>query len=402
MPPTAPPFPLRTDLSFGDERFLMFVLDEMAASYEERHDDVVRLTLGKSELPPAQAVVTAMLEAAADPGTAGLVHPGGLPLLRSSLAEHYRRTHDVDLPAHRFVVGTGTSSLFRNLNQLLAGPGDEVVLPHPYYPLYPFTARLAGADVRYYRIDPRTGRIDWASLERALSARTRAVVVNSPGNPLGNLVDPEEFLRIDAAMHAATDGGAVLISDEIYDNVRFSSAPFSLVRVADRLRSPYVVTNAFSKGNRMYARRVGYAVVPEWLVEPLVVVQHHTLLTTDPVPQFGAVAALDHPGDPEELARVYGRRRDHTLKAFAGLEDVEALHSHGGFYLTLDCAAHLERHGLPDTLALAERIMERTRVATVPGSDFGLPTTLRLSFSAARYEEAVDRLRAYFEDGTTG
>ena len=376
----------------AEERFLMFVLDEMAAELERDHDDVVRLTLGKSELPPDEPVVAAMVAAAGDYAKASLVHPAGLPRLRARLAEEYRRQYDVAVPQRRIVVGAGTSSVIRNVMQLLAGPGDEVVVPLPYYPLYPFTARLAGATVRHYRIDPNTMRVDLDSLRAAVNDRTRVVVVNSPGNPLGNVVSRDEFRAVDEIIA----GRAALVSDEIYGNVLFDDEPYSAVELRDELTCPLVVTNAFSKGHRMYARRVGYAVVPEELVEPLTVVQHHTLLTADPVSQFGAIAALDHQDGVRELTTRYRARRDYTVKRFAEVPDVRALPARGSFYLTLECAEHLARHGLVDTMELAERLLRQTHVATVPGADFGTPTTLRLSYSAARFEEAIDRLADYF------
>lgn len=385
------PLALRTSLSFADERFLMFVLDEMAYDLERAHDDVVRLTLGKVEEPPCQAVVDAMVDAASDFGKSALVFPGGLPQLRERLAQEYQERYDVSIDPRRFVVSVGTSMAFRNLNQILAGPGDEVLVPLPYYPLYVVTARLAGATVRYYRIDPETLTIDLDSLAEAMTDRTRIVVVNSPGNPLGNVISKAEFERIDRIV----DGRAVIISDEIYNNCHFDETPFSAVELPD-LRSPLVVTNAFSKGHRMYARRVGYSIVPAELVEPLTVIQHHTLLTTDPVPQFGAIAALDNPEGVAELAARYRARRDYTVKAFAEVPGVRALPARGSFYLTLDCGGYLRERGIVDPVELAADILRKTHVATVPGADFGLPETLRLSYTSARYEDGIDRMVGYF------
>jgi aspartate aminotransferase len=388
------PVLVRSSVDFSGQQFLMFVLDEMAYEYEQRHDDVIRLTLGKSELPLHPAITEAMVAALTDHRRSTLVFPAGLPELRRRLAEFESGRHGVDVPAERVVVSVGTSTLYRNILALVAGPGDEVLLPRPYYPLYLFSALLAGAAVLHYEVDPESMRIDVDSLRARVGPRTRAVVVNSPGNPLGNVAAAEELRAVDLAV----DGRALLISDEIYGNVCFDEAAPSLLDLGP-LRSPSVVTNAFSKGYRMYARRVGYAIVPEELVQPLTVIQHHTLLTTDPVPQFGAMAALDLPQELDDLTALYRSRRDYTLERLASAGGVRAIPSRGGFYLTLDCAGHMLTHGMETSLELAQAIMRETHVATVPGSDFGLPLTLRLSFSAERYEEAIDRLAAYFGRG---
>jgi len=218
------------------------------------------------------------------------------------------------------------------------------------------------------------------------------VIVNSPGNPLGNIIDPDQLLAMDDVIA----GRGVLICDEIYGNVVFEGRRYTALQLASQLHVPVVVTNAFSKAHRMYARRVGYAVVPDWLVQPLVVTQHHTLLTTDPVPQFGAIAALDNPGDAAEIEALYATRRDYAVRRLEGIEGLRAIPPAGGFYITLDCRRFMAASRLPTSLSLAEIVLRDTHVATVPGSDFGDDGTLRLSFSAARFNEAIDRLAGFF------
>lgn len=383
--------PLRSHIDFSSEQFLMFVLDEMAHEYEQQYDDVIRLTLGKAELPVDSSITEAMIEAARTMTMNGLVFPAGLPRLREKLARHQSWRHGIEIRPENVIVSVGTSTMFRNLFGLLVRHGDEALLPLPYYPLYRFSAMLAGATVRHYRIDPCTMRLDIDSFREQFHDATRVVVVNSPGNPLGNVLTQNEIAAIDRIV----DGRAVIICDQIYDNICFDGPAASMLSLKN-IASPVVVTNAFSKGYRMYARRIGYAVVPDELVEPLTVVQHHTLLTTDPVPQYGALAALERPQDVAELNSIYRRRRDYTLRAFAGVETVRALPAQGSFYLTLDCEPFMVEQGFATSLDLAKAIMRAKHVATVPGSDFGLPETLRLSFTSAHYAEGIDRLVSFF------
>jgi aspartate/methionine/tyrosine aminotransferase len=384
---------LRPRLDLGGEKFLMFVLDEMAHEYEKRYDDVIRLTLGKSELPPADSVTAAMVEAMARPDKSTLVFPSGLPELRERIALDYRQRHGVEVDPRTVLVNVGTSSLFRNIFQLLAGAGDEVLVPRPYYPLYPFCALLVNAGVRYYDIDLRTLEIDYDSLAAGVNDRTRIVVVNSPGNPLGNVVRKGDFARIDEILN----GRALIINDEIYANAYFDDPSYSALQLMNA-KSPIAVTNGFSKAHRMYTRRCGWAVVPREMVEPLTVMQHHTLLCTDPVSQFGGIAALDDNSGVDAIVDSCRRRRNYTIAQFRKVDDVHAVGSQGGFYLTLDCQAVIRRRGFDDSLTLARAIMREKHVATVPGSDFGLPGTLRLSFTSAAYEEGVDRLVEFFDN----
>ncbi|HEX8115348.1 MAG TPA: aminotransferase class I/II-fold pyridoxal phosphate-dependent enzyme [Kofleriaceae bacterium] len=381
----------RPHINFGDEQFLMFVLDQMAHDYEQQYDDVIRLTLGKSELPVDPSITEAMVEAARAFDKSALVFPAGLPRLREKLAAYESRRHGVAIRPDNVIVSVGTSTMFRNLFALLTRAGDEVLLPLPYYPLYRFSAMLADATVRYYRIDLSSMRLDLDSFRASFSDATRVVVINSPGNPLGNVLTRDELAAIDRVV----GGRAVIICDQIYDNICFDGPAPSMLSLAGA-RAKLILSNAFSKGYRMYARRIGYAVVPDALIEPLTVVQHHTLLTADPVPQFGALAALDRPGDVAELATRYRGRRDYTLRRFAEVPGVRALPAQGSFYMTLDCRELMVSRRFASSLAIATAIMESTHVATVPGSDFGLPGTLRLSFTSSRYEEGIDRLVSFF------
>lgn len=384
---------LRSPLQFDNDRFLMFVIDEMAYEYEKTYDDVIRMTLGKSELPVCDSILDAMDEALHRFDKSTLVFPAGLPELRERIAQEYQRRYGLSIAPKNVVISVGTSTVFRNLYYLLANDQDEILLPKPYYPLYQFCASLIGATVKYYDIDLETMRLDVESLRANFSDRTKIVVLNSPGNPLGNTLTRDELYAIDEVV----SGRATIISDEIYSNVCFDAPHVSLLELND-LKSPVIITNSFSKGFRMYSRRVGYCIVPDELVTPLTVIQHHTLLTTDPIPQFGAIAALDNQSEVEYIADLYKSRRDYTLEQFASVPNVRAIPAEGSFYLTLDCAAFMEQQTIPDCLRLAEMIMEQTHVATVPGSDFGLPLTLRLSYSSKRYNEGIDRLAAFFKN----
>lgn len=379
------------NIPFHENRFLMFVMDEMANDFEKNHDDVIRMTLGKSEYSVSEPVLRAMQDASLDFARSALVFPAGLPELKDRIAAYYMEVFGVEVPAKNVVISVGTSMSFRNIFYLLLAPGDEVVLPLPYYSLYQFSAAMVDAKIRHYSIDTSSLTIDFDSLECAITERTRVVVLNSPGNPLGNVLSREDLRRVDEIV----GGRAVVISDEIYRNISFDAPALSALELGET-HSSFIVTNSFSKGYRMYSRRVGYAIVPDELVTPMTVIQHHTLLTADPVPQFGAIAALDRLEDVRYLESLYRERRDYTVERFTEVKGVSALRAAGSFYLTLDCASFMECHCFTDSLSLARAIMEETRVATVPGSDFGLPHTLRLSYTNHKYNEGIDRLVHFF------
>jgi aspartate/methionine/tyrosine aminotransferase len=372
------------------QRFGMFEMDERAEQLEQTHDDVVRLTLGKSELPVHPAITEAMVSALKDPRCSSLVYPLGLPALRAAIAEYEGSARGAHVSPEEVVISVGSSTIFRNLCSLLVRDGGEILIPRPYYSLYLYSAALAGAKVGFYDVDMETGSVDFDSLQRAMSDATRVVMLNSPGNPLGNVLSLADFEQFDEIV----DGQAVIISDEIYRNISFDGKAPSMGSLTGT-RSQVVVTNAFSKGFRMYARRVGYAVVPLEFVPFLSTIQDHTLLTTDPVPQFGALEALMHLDEVDHIQTLYRGRRDYAMHKLGQAAAGQPIRAAGSFYLTVDVSDLLRPDETDRSLAVS--ILEATHVATVPGSDFGLPGTLRLSYSAARFDSAVDRLAAYFD-----
>ena len=291
------------------------------------------------------------------------------------------------------IISLGTSSVFRNLFQLLLSEEDEVLLPLPYYSLYRFSSLLVKAKIRYYNIDLDDLSIDMQSFKDNFTEKTKVVVINNPGNPLGNIITEEELYKIDNIVN----GQAVIVSDEIYANVCFEKPSTSVIQLKNT-KSIFVVTNAFSKGYRMYSRRVGYCIVPDSMVTPLTVIQHHTLLTVDPIVQYGALAALDHPEEVEILTQNYKTRCEYTIKKLSCIPHIRVIPSKGSFYITINCEDFMKINGYESSHKLAESIMEKAYVATVPGSDFGLPNTLRLSFSNKRYNEGIDRLHQFFSN----
>ncbi len=378
-------------INYFDERFLMFVLDQMANDYEKNGKDVIRMTLGKSELPLHPDIIQTIIDAMNDFKKSALVFPGGLPELKAKLSEYYREKHQLDINPGNIIISVGTSTIFRNLYYLFLEKGDEVLLPLPYYSLYHFSALLAQAKIRYYKIDMDTLQLDRESFKENFTDNTKLVVINSPGNPLGNILTKAELYFMDSVV----DGRAPIINDEVYDNVCFDGQSPSVMELEDT-KSRFITTNSFSKAYRMYSRRVGWCIVPDELVTPMTVIQHHTLLTTDPICQFGAVKALDYQDEVEYLRTLYKSRRDYTMEGFQQVEEVRAIPSMGSFYITLDCKKLMEKKKIPTSLALAAKIMEEKHVATVPGSDFGLPHTLRLSFSCHRFNEGIDQLVDFF------
>jgi aspartate aminotransferase len=218
------------------------------------------------------------------------------------------------------------------------------------------------------------------------------VVINNPGNPVGNVLTHDEIL----AIYEAVGDRAYVVNDEIYNNCCFYdrfTCPLSYLPESSRRVT--VVTNGFSKGFRLYTKRVGFALLPDELVMPMRIVQQHTLLTHDPVTQYAMIEALADLESPRELCRIYQGRAEYAIERLTGT-GCRPVPADGGFYVILDCDDWLRSGPIRDTVRLARDLIERAGVASVPGTDFGAPRTLRLSLCSPRFEEGIDRLADYF------
>ena len=380
----------------GDD-FRMFLLDEAARQAEISGHDIIRLTLGKADAPLHPEITKKMQDALGDMSKCNLVFPAGLPELRDALSTYYMNYAKIKVPASNILIDAGTSSIYRNIFGIILRDNPHVVLPKPYYPLYKITAELAGGKISYYSINENSLKIDLETLRTVVNESTRAVVVNSPGNPFGNIVGENTLYELGRLMSK----GSYLIFDEIYDNVKFQKTPpvcKTLLGTNKFSHLNIIITNAFSKGYRMYSRRLGWAILPDHLVNSITTLLHHTRLTVDPVVQFGGIEALKHHGEIEVLNKKHLKRWEYTQKTLNDVHNIRLLESKGGFYCTIDCRNFIIKNRYSNCLELAMDILEKAKVATVPGQDFGIPGMLRLSFTNKRYFEAIDRLKDYFKN----
>lgn len=372
--------------------FQMFVFDELSNSLINKGKDIINLTIGIPELPLSNHITKVLSKAIFDHKKTHEVYPEGIPKLREAIANYYNTQFNSNINYDNIFINIGTSAIFRNLFQLLSHSGLEVLLPRPYYCLYLLSATLTGATIKYYDIDLETGKINFDSFKKALDLnKTSVIVINNPGNPLGNIIPKADIIKINELAR----GCAYIVHDEIYSNVAFYAKHESPLSYLDEYQDCHIFTNSFSKGFRMYTKRVGYAIVPSKLIMPMRIVQQHTLLTCDPVNQYGAVEALKHLSGPNELMKIYRDRAEYSYETLKGT-GCNPIKSYGGFYIILECKEWIEKNNLQSSIHLAKDILESAHVATVPGTDFGIPDGLRLSFCNKRYNEAIDRLEIYF------
>ena len=363
------------------DRPLFFHMTEYAAAAER---DVVDMVSGNPDWE-APAAVRSGLAAYADADVERFQYPPseGLRELREEIAA--RRNVD----AERVIVtnGAGEANYLATACALEAADGDEVLLTDPVYPYYQGRAKMLGATPRFVEAEP-DGTLDPAAVRAAASDDTAAIVVNSPNNPTGAVYGRELKREL---VDVAETHDAVLVSDEVYDHFVFEDGAFATALKFDSER--VAVTNSFSKSMAITGFRVGYAVLPEWLLEAART--RHMLVNvacSRPAQRAVLEALRETPADYYEETRQLLADRIDAFCAALEAAGAEYTRPRGGFYVM----ARFD--GYPGTLDNAERLVDEAGVAGMPGAAFGdsREAWLRFALVTPRAEEAADRLASFF------
>ncbi len=373
-------------------KFYILEIDEVANKLIDIGKDVIKLNLGKSELPLPKCVADEMSTKIYDSVKRELIEPKGLEVLREKIADLHNKKSKIRISPNQIFINHGTSPFFLSLLLLLINPGEEVLFPLPYYPSYIAGANLAGAKNRFYNI--KNGKIDLNNFEKQFRSRKiKIIFLNSPGNPYGNILSKEELKKI----LDIVDGKAIIISDEIYDEFTYANNFISILEVCESKRDNIVILNGFSKTYHMYTRRLGYAIVPMALTSALLKFQQHNLVCIDAITQFGGLTALNN------IDNIRKETKDEIIDFNNRLEDckkiidstkLKLIRPEGGFYMCVDVSAYINDE-TPTSLLLAKKILDNTYVAVTPSEDFGIDNFFRISLTCSKVVEGVDRICRY-------
>jgi aspartate/methionine/tyrosine aminotransferase len=357
--------------------FLAMEVMERAFAMEREGASIAHLEIGEPEFRAPKVVVDACVRALSA-GETRYSDSRGLMELREAIARDTRRRFGVEISPERVVVSSGTSPAMLMVFSLLVDPGDEVVLGTPHYPCYPNFIRFCGGVPVTVPTDPAAGyQLEADAVRKAITPRTRAIVVGSPANPTG-AVQHEDTLR------ALAELGLPLISDEIYDGLVYDD-----VRVTSALEvsDESFVLDGFSKRYAMTGFRLGYVIAPQWALRRLQIMGQNLFISPNRFVQHAGIAALEHAGDAvKEMRDAYHKRRGLIVAGLRELGFGIPQLPEGAFYVFADA----RRFG-SDSLALAFELLERAHVGTTPGIDFGAAGEGMLRFCYAVSEETIER-----------
>jgi aspartate aminotransferase len=368
---------------------------QRATSLRAQGRDVLDFSVGEPDQDTPAAVVEAAIAALRD-GVTRYAPAAGLPELRAAVASRYRKDFKVSFAPEEVVITTGGKQALYLVCQALLDRGDEVIIPTPHWPTFSEAVRLAGARPILVHAQERDGfQVTARMIGNATSERTKAVILNSPSNPTGAVLDAEDLLVIgDMAQRRRF----TLLYDDTYSRLSYGRPDTSTLQaLRDAVGDRFVVLGTCSKTYCMTGWRVGWLLGPRALVEACAMLISHSTQCPPPFSQVGAVEALTGPQKGvQDLVTEYRRRRDFLHAAVAELPKVSCVLPAGGFYLFPSLGRYLSSR-LPTSVDLALSLLEERGVAVVPGEGFGAPGHVRLSFARPLPElrEGVARLSAF-------
>jgi aspartate/methionine/tyrosine aminotransferase len=370
--------------------FIVMEVLEKAQEMERRGAHIIHMEVGEPDFATPQAIKDAGCKAILEDKTQ-YTHSLGLLELREAIVEHYHVKYGVELSPDQVIVTSGTSPAMLLVFAALLNAGDNVILSNPGYACYPNFVRFAEgqpAFVNVYEEDGFQYRPD--DIKKALTEDTKAIMINSPSNPTGNIFS-QNIMREIADLADTAKSGLYIISDEIYHGLTYEGAEHSILEFTDNA----FVLNGFSKLYAMTGWRLGYAIAPKAFVRPMQKIQQNLFISANSFVQWAGIAALTETAD--DIARMvatYDERRRYLIPRLRELGFGITVEPTGAFYML----ANAKRFGA-DSYKLAFDILEHAHVALTPGIDFGSNAEGYLRFSYANsldnITEACRRLEAY-------
>jgi aspartate/methionine/tyrosine aminotransferase len=379
-------------------------VDAKAKALKAQGEDVIGFGAGEPDFPTPAHIVEAAAAACRDPRNHRYTPAAGLPELRDAIATKTARDSQFDVTAAQVLVTNGGKQAVEEAFAALLDPGDEVLLPAPYWTTYPEVVRLAGGVPVEVQTTPESGyKVTVEQLERALTPRTKVLLFVSPSNPTGAVYNEDEMRALGTW---ADERGLWVVTDEIYEHLVYGTARFhSMPVLVPELAERCIIVNGVAKTYAMTGWRVGWLIGPLDVVKAAANLQSHSTSNVCNVAQRAALAALSGGlEDVKEMRSVYDRRRLAIVAALSDLPGVLCPEPEGAFYAFPSFAGVLGRPfaGLgkapTTTLALAELVLEEAKVAFVPGEAFGAPGCGRFSYALADDDlaEGMARLAKLF------
>ncbi len=355
---------------------LTLSIDSKAKSMLANGQDVCSFVAGEPDFDTPEPIKAAAI-AALQAGFTKYTPSSGLPELRQAISEKFKTDNNLDYKPGQIIVSNGAKHSCLNAILATCQPGDEVLIPSPYWLSYPEMVRIAGAEPVFVQTtEDNKWKMTAEDFENAMSPRTKMVIINSPGNPTGAVYTREE---LQAIADVAAEEEILILSDEIYEKLIYDETAHVSIGSLSGAKELTITVNGFSKAYAMTGWRLGYLGAPEKIANAIDSIQSHSTSNACSFAQKGAIAALK--GDQTAVSDMrdeFSVRRDYMYDRLAKMPNITAVKPLGAFYMLVN----IGRLGLTST-NFSDRLLSKASVAVVPGIAFGDDKTIRLSYATS-------------------
>ena len=381
------------------EESATLAMSAKAREYKSRGIDVINLSLGEPDFKTPFHICEAAKKAIDDGKYFAYPPVAGYQDLREAIAAKYQKENHVPYKAENVVVSNGAKQSIANVMFSLINPGDEVVVFSPYWVSYDAIVRLTeGVPVMVKGSLSNDFKVSAAQLEKAITAKTKAIIFSSPCNPTGSVFTKKELQDIAAVV--LKHEGLLIIADEIYEHINFSGDQLSIASLPGMFERT-VTVNGFAKGYAMTGWRVGYIAAPKWIADGANKMQGQLTSANSSISQRAAFAAITGDLAPTlKMVEEYRRRREIVYALLKEIPGVKANYPQGAFYFFPDVSSYFGKsdgqHTIKDGDDLCLYLLDKAHVSLVPGGAFGDPNCVRISYAASEKDltEAMKRIKA--------
>ncbi len=349
--------------------------------------DIIGLNIGEPDFSPKESIIEAIYEALKK-GKTKYSFVRGEPELRSAIAGYFNHRCGTEIHAENILVGNGSKQIIYNTFQAILNPGDEVIIPIPYWVTIPESIKLAGGESVYVNSLPDF-HLDLAAIEKAITSKTKAIYINTPNNPSGAVYNREELTKLG---ELAVKHNLIIVSDEAYESLTYNCEFISPLMLGEEIANRSISIQSFSKSFCMTGFRVGYMIAKEEFIKKVDSFQGHLCGNIPPFTQLGAVNAIENQDEIiGDMLSVMTKRRDTAYRLFSTLFEVSE--PQGAFYLFLNIKPFIEKGIVKDSVEMVQKLIAEAGVALVPGKFFGEDNYIRLAFT-----DSVERIEQAFEN----
>ena len=364
--------------------------------------DVVSFGAGEPDFNTPENIINAAIKAMHE-GKTKYTPAGGILDLKKVICKKFKDDNNLDYAPEQIIISTGAKQCIANTFMAILNPGDEVLIPVPYWVSYPELVKLAdGVPVFVETSKENNYKYTVKDLEEAVSSKTKAILINSPNNPTGTIYNKEELEQI---AEFAKKHNLLIVSDEIYEKLIYDGEKhISIAALSQDAYDRTIVINGVSKTYAMTGWRLGYAAASKEVTKLMSSIQSHMTSNVNTIAQYAAIEALNGPvEDLNKMVKEFENRRNFMIKRLNSIDGVSIIRPNGAFYIMVNISSYFNTsfkgEEIKNSVDFAKVLLDEEKVAVIPGAGFGLEGYIRLSYATSMeiIEKGIDRIEEFLK-----